>query len=1210
VSVNPTPTIAISADGPTTFCDGDSVRLWAPSGFVGYVWSDGSTDSEITVGRGGSYSVVVSDANGCGATATIDVVVNPTPSIAISASGPTTFCAGDSVTLSAPAGFASYRWSDGSTERAIVAKSSGSYSVAAADSNGCGGIAAIEVHVNARPVLAITPSGPTTFCDGDSVTLSGTSGYLSYRWSTGDSAASIVVRASGSYGLRVIDGNGCSADTEIVVSVNPVPSPVITGVLSFCDGGSTALDAGAGYEAYRWSNGETTRTITVTGSDTFSVAVANSFGCWSVSPTVSTRRFPAVLADITPLRPPVFCEGDSTVLAAPIGHIDYRWSTGDSSQTIVVRAAGNYSVTVIDTNGCSASASFTVGVNPKPTPRIAYTGTTTFCEGESLTLDAGDDYAAYQWSSGEITRQIVVRESGVYRVTVINANGCIGISDSLVVMVNPRPFVAINGASTVCPNTSATYSVRETPGERYAWKVTGGDGAIISGDGTSAISVRWGALGDGRVEVTATSAAGCMGSSDMGVRIGSELTPTITADRPTSLCPGDSVTLDAGAYDSYRWSTGASTRTITVRAPGSYSVTVADASGCGGTSKPMAVTLNPGPSPVIATPNGTTMCEGESIVLDAGAGYGRYLWTNGARTRQITVREPGSYAVTVTDSSGCSNISPAVAVGVTAKPTPRIIGPTLVCRGSTVGYSTSAVAGNSYQWQVSGGSIVSGAGTHQVIVHWGDGGNGSLDLIETVGGEGCAGIAGRHSVEIGSKLEPLIAAEGSTTFCKGGSVVLDAGAGFTSYRWSNGELTQRITASTPGAYSVTVTDAGGCSGVSPDIIVEEKPELVPVVLPRGDVVLCEGESTRLDAPAGYALYRWSTGETDRSITVTRSGNYSVHVVDVNGCGGTSKDIVVKVNPTPAKPAITFVNDTLVATAAVVYQWRNAGQVIPDADGRLLPAAQAGIYTVTIIDSNGCSATSDPFELLLFPHRTVRLDTVRATVGDRLRLTMRIWPPLTQDDQIGGFSVKLRVDPKALFPHTAISPDGSPAGEHTVMHRQRDGRMTIDRPQTAPALLGEELFQIELEGLASGQPEDPVMIESIDLYLTREGEAIAKSGRFIVDDNVTIGGHGLVLLDGCVITHGFAYGKGAQIGSIRPNPIARAATVSYTAAPGTSPRMVLVNMAGIDVATFELPEGTGGAQETPIDIGSAPSGAYMLELRDGIGRSMIPVVITK
>src|SRR5205823_13781526 len=117
--------------------EGGTVTLSATGGYS-YLWSDGSITQNITVHTGGNYSVTVTDANGCRATSTpVSVTVNPRPSTpVVTASGPTTFCPGGSVTLTAPAGF-SYLWSNGATTQSTTVSTSNNYSVTVTDANGC-----------------------------------------------------------------------------------------------------------------------------------------------------------------------------------------------------------------------------------------------------------------------------------------------------------------------------------------------------------------------------------------------------------------------------------------------------------------------------------------------------------------------------------------------------------------------------------------------------------------------------------------------------------------------------------------------------------------------------------------------------------------------------------------------------------------------------------------------------------------------------------------------------------------------------------------------------------------------------------------------------------------------------------------------------------------------------------------------------------------
>ncbi|TDO25890.1 beta strand repeat-containing protein, partial [Sediminibacterium goheungense] len=156
VTVNAAPTAAISANGPTTFCAGGSVTLTATGG-ASYLWSNGSTTSSITVSAAGTYSVVATSAEGCSsASVSSSVTVNPVPTAAISADGPTTFCAGGSVTLTATGG-ASYLWSNGATTSSITVSSGGVYSVVATSAEGCSSASvSSSVTVNPVPTAAIS----------------------------------------------------------------------------------------------------------------------------------------------------------------------------------------------------------------------------------------------------------------------------------------------------------------------------------------------------------------------------------------------------------------------------------------------------------------------------------------------------------------------------------------------------------------------------------------------------------------------------------------------------------------------------------------------------------------------------------------------------------------------------------------------------------------------------------------------------------------------------------------------------------------------------------------------------------------------------------------------------------------------------------------------------------------------------------------------
>jgi Subtilase family/PKD-like domain/Ig-like domain CHU_C associated len=226
LTINSSPAPTASAATSTTFCTGGSVVLSASTG-ASYNWSNGASSQSITVANAGNYSVVVTQAGGCVSTSnSIPVVVNALPTIAISNSGSNTFCQGNNVTLTATAGIG-HTWSNGATTQSITVSNAGTYSVIVNQGNACVNTSpALVINVNALPIAAITAAGPTSFCDGNSVTLNASTG-ASYLWSNGATTANLLANTTGNYTVRVTNANGCfatSSPLNVVVTAKPVIS--------------------------------------------------------------------------------------------------------------------------------------------------------------------------------------------------------------------------------------------------------------------------------------------------------------------------------------------------------------------------------------------------------------------------------------------------------------------------------------------------------------------------------------------------------------------------------------------------------------------------------------------------------------------------------------------------------------------------------------------------------------------------------------------------------------------------------------------------------------------------------------------------------------------------------------------------------------------------------------------------------------------------
>jgi len=828
-------------------------------------------------------------------------------------------CDGDSVVLTAsPAG--SYNWNNGQTTQTIVVTQanitpSGVYQYAVLNSSPACFASSKQVKVIfVTPTATITPLGSTALCPGGSVVLQANPG-SSYLWSNGATSDSIVVSAAGTYTVTVTQFGNCYAVSTPVVVTQSAPVAAINGVLTICSGSNTTLTATAG-ASYLWSTGATTQSVSVGTSNTYTVTVTYSGGCTataSVNVTANTNPVPSITGNNS------ICQGQSSTINAG-SYAGYLWSTGATAATINVNTAGNYSVTVTDANGCTGTASFNLTVNANPTPTI--TGVTSFCAGENSTLNAGGGYTNYLWSGGATTQTINVTAGGNYAVTVTNASGCTATTNK-VITVNALPVPSVTGTLAFCSGKNTTLTV---PGSyaSYQWS---------NGATTSNITVNTAST----FTVTVTDANGCTGSKSATTTINTNPVPSITGN--SSICQGQSSTINAGSYAGYSWSTGAATATINVNTAGNYSVTVTDANGCTGTAS-FNLAVNAIPTPTIT--GVTSFCAGGNSTLNAGGGYTNYLWNGGATTQTINVTAGGNYAVTVTNAAGCTATTNKV-ITVNALPVPAISGPAGICPGASANLFAGSYA--SYLW--SNGNTTPSITTNVS-------GNYTVTVTDA---NGCVGSSNYNLLAFQN---PIPVISGTAAICQNQNSVLDAGS-FASWQWSTGAVSQTISVTQSGTYSVTVTNTDGCvASTSFNVVVNPLP--VPII--SGTSAFCSGNSSVLTTGGGsFTSYQWNTSATSNAITVTAQGNYVVTVTDANGCTASTNQAVTVWNlPTPVitgnNSICSGTQTTLSAGNYSAYQWSTG------ATTDSIAVSNGANYIVTVTDVNGCSGTSAPFALTI------------------------------------------------------------------------------------------------------------------------------------------------------------------------------------------------------------------------------------------------------
>ena len=1001
VVVFPPPAPAISGD--TDFCVGQNTILDGGSGYQAYSWNTGEGSAIITVDQSGTYSVTVTDSQGCTASATIAVTAFPLPNPVIS--GDLDFCDGQSTTITVTTSFSSYNWLPSGNTQSIEVEDAGNYSVIVTDNNGCTGSTGVIVDVYNNPTPTI--SGDLTICPNQNTTLSITPTFVGYTWSNNSNNATLTTNIPDTYSVEVTDNNGCTGSTFAVVSPNTPPSPIIDGNTTICAGDNSIFDAGGGYDNYSWNDGSASQSINVDIAGTYTVTVTDSEGCTATDnitlvvnqpPAVGTfnatpancglndgsltftnpdnatvtysvgttynpaQNAPAVspinslsndfytfqfslngcnsyitaevpstsvvpIPEVSPDVAICFTGNNNNPTLTASNGTNYQWygpnnanalipNATNSTYTPTVTAAGSYIYYVSNTvGGCeSAKVSVTLTINALPTPNIS--GTFSFCEGNSGNLDAGTGYDSYLWSDGSSTQSISPTASGTYSVTVTDNNGC-SATDAQLATMNPVPEPNITGPLTFCTGFNTTLQVGG--GVSYAWS---------NGSNTATIVVDEPAI----YVVTVTDANACTGTDGVTVNENSSLSPDI--DGVLSFCQGDNTTLDAGVgYNTYLWNNGATTQSLSVNAAGAYSVTVTDINGCSGTDV-TNVSVNPNPVPAL---NGSDFCNGNNTTLIGEAGYTDYLWNEGSTTQSITVSAGGTYTLTVTNFNGCAG-SNTITVNAIPNPQPVIIGNLSICEGDDTNLSTINNY-TTYQW-----SLAPGDGQNILVTSGGD------YTVTVTDNNGCSGTASTTVVE-NPNPTPII--EGALSFCTGFSTTLSLSENYNQYNWSLGSNSATQTVNTTTAVGVTVTDANGCVG-SAQTNVTENANLTPAIV--GDLTICTGETTTLNAGNGYDSYTWNTGATTQSIDVTAGGNYSVTVSDASGCEGNTNAIVVEnANPTPnILGTLTFCegnNSTLTLDNTYNgYQWSNGtfgANVTIDASDNI---------SVTVTDANGCVGT--------------------------------------------------------------------------------------------------------------------------------------------------------------------------------------------------------------------------------------------------------------
>lgn len=332
-------------------------------------------------------------------------------------------------------------------------------------------------------VLSATASSTNVSCAGlcngtATVTaISGTPPYT-YSWAPGGATTSSVSGlCAGSYSVTVTDAASATSSTSVTITQPTALSLTSSSASTVCSGSCAAITAnatgGSGGNNYSWQPGNLSGAsvnVCPTATTGYTATVTDNNGCTSTSVTTITVNPAQSTPVITASGSTTICQGNDVTLSSSTGN-SYSWSTGATTQDIAVSSSGNYSVTVTNTSGCSASSAVT-NVTVVPSPTVTITTNGVFCQGNSITLSSNTQ-TSYSWSTGATTQSIVVSAGGSYSLVVTNF--CGNDSSSAIVMLNPLPTVSVLiNPDTTCVNAGAFTLTGGTPA-----------GGAYSGNGVS-----------------------------------------------------------------------------------------------------------------------------------------------------------------------------------------------------------------------------------------------------------------------------------------------------------------------------------------------------------------------------------------------------------------------------------------------------------------------------------------------------------------------------------------------------------------------------------------------------------------------------------------------------------------------------------------------------------------------------------------------------
>jgi len=769
----------------------------------------------------------------------------------------------------------------------------------------------------------------TEICSGEEVTLTAT-GNGNFSWNTGETTASITVspEETTTYTVTVSDGENSESD-EVIVTVNESPTVSVGDDVTICAGNEITLTA-EGIGDFLWSNGETTKSITVSPTETSTYTVTASNDCDSqatdeIIVNVTEDLSLNLIEDVT------MCSGNEVTLTAE-SNGELLWSTGETTASITVSPTEETLYSVTATSGdCSLTKEVTVLITELPEVNLG--DDLAICAGNEITLTA-EGVGEFLWNTGENSKSITINPTETTTYTVTASVTCgeesVSVSDEITITVTPGIILNAGEDVSICSGEEVTLTAEGN--QDFLWS-TGETTASITVNPTETTTY----------SVSSSVDGGCTATDNVIVTVGDE--PEVSLGEDITITSGEEITITAEGSGDFLWSTGETTESITVSPTENTTYSVTASNTCGEDVSDeinIIVTEVDNSELTVNAGEDVTICEGEEVTLTA-EGNGNFTWSTGETTASITVSPNDNTTYTVTVSRGNESLSDEVNVNVNKLPSVSLGEDINICYGEEVVLRASG--SGSFLWsngKTSARIRVSPLETTTYSV--------------TVTDDSC-GVTVTDEIIVNVGKQIIVDAGEDKTICTGESVTLIA-QGNGDFKWSTGETTASITVSpnSPKTYWVTST-IGDCS-VSDDVYV--KVEKAPTVTLEEDKTICSGQQITLIA-TGTGDFLWNTGETTSSILISPNQTTVYSVTSSSHCSTSATDeitVTVKESVTAnAGNDVTIESGdlvTLTATGGTVFLW-STGETTASID---VQPNETTVYTVEVGAEASCRGTDD------------------------------------------------------------------------------------------------------------------------------------------------------------------------------------------------------------------------------------------------------------